>query len=237
MTWSRELHSLLMIFNGVVVPVFPTKPDGRTRLKETGVDLVDLVDPVDSSRRTWDTAPMTSDPFSLLGIPVRFRLDRDDLQRRATRMASRLHPDRAPDAIAAATCTDELATVHAAVRLLEDDLGRAEALLAMRGGPGPGEDHGLPDGFLESMLEIRMELEEAHQLDDEVGRSRLEIWAKGEWDARREAVEQLFDGDAADSVHHPGSDHLVEIRRELNRWRYSQRMLEQIDPGMNALDL
>ncbi|MDA0296931.1 MAG: hypothetical protein O3A19_10310 [Planctomycetota bacterium] len=180
---------------------------------------------------------MTSDIFSLLGIPVRFRLDRDDLQRRATRMASRLHPDRATDAIAAATCTDELATVHAAVRLLEDDLGRAEALLAIHGGPSPSEDHGLPDGFLESMLEVRMELEEAHQLDDEVGRSRLETWARGEWDARRESVERLFDGVGSDSAHRPGSSDLVAIRRELNRWRYSQRMLEQIDPGLNALDL
>ena len=180
---------------------------------------------------------MTSDPFSLLGIPVRYRLDRDDLQRRATRKASQLHPDRASDAIAAATCTDELATVHAAVRLLEDDLGRAETLLAIHGGPAPGEDRSLPDGFLESMLEIRMELEESHQRQDEAGRSRLENWAKEEWDARRGIVERLFDGDGSDPAHQPGSSDLAEIRRELNRWRYSQRMLEQIDPDMNALDL
>jgi molecular chaperone HscB len=192
---------------------------------------------LECSHQTWEHALMTTDLFVLLGIPVRFRLDREDLRRRATRLAARLHPDRASNAIAAASCTDELASVHAAVDILENDLDRAEALLKMHGGPGPAEDHGLPDGFLESMLEIRMELEEAHQLDDEVGRLRLQAWAAGEWEARRDAVERLFDGDSADSDHQPSPADRLEIRRELNRWRYSQRMLDQIDPGMNALDL
>lgn len=168
---------------------------------------------------------MITDPFALLDIERRYELDLPVIRRRLITEAARRHPDRAPDPVTAAAWTEELARRHEAAEILLDDLARAESLLALRGGPTPSEDRTLPDGFLESMLAIRMELEEAMASGDETGRSRLETWARDEWAARRRAVAELLDGGAGCEA-----DVLVQVRRELNRWRYAQRMIEQLDP-------
>lgn len=167
---------------------------------------------------------MSTDPFGILGIDPRFAIDVAVVRRRLVTEAARRHPDRAPDPVTAAAWTDELARLHEAADRLLNDLERAEVLLAMRGGPGPSDDRTLPDGFLESMLAIRMELEEAIAGGDDAGRTRLEGWARDEWAARRRAVEALLDAPDGDS-----NESMSLVRRELNRWRYAQRMLEQLD--------
>ena len=142
------------------------------------------------------------------------------------RRAARLHPDRATDPVTAAEQARELALVNEASGVLLDDIARAEILLAMHGGPGPSEDRTLPEGFLESILATRMELEEALDSGDRQGRERLADWARSEWSERRAAVASILDRDRP-----PMADDLLVVRRELNRWRYSQRMLEQIEPS------
>ena len=96
----------------------------------------------------------------------------------------------------------------------------------MHGGPGPSEDRTLPEGFLESILATRMELEEAVANGDQEGRDRLGEWARAEWAERRAAVASILDRNDP-----PVVDDLHVVRRELNRWRYSQRMLEQLEPS------
>ncbi|MAD20128.1 MAG: hypothetical protein CMJ52_08040 [Planctomycetaceae bacterium] len=179
-------------------------------------------------------SPMNDDPFSILDLPVRFDVDPDVVRRKVMRATLALHPDRATDPVQASENTSKLAAMNAAARSLENDLERAEIVLRRHGGPSPAEDRSLPDGFLESMLEVRMELASAHASGDEADRARLEEWAKSEWDARRAAVARLLEGDGD---HPPDRAALVAVRLELNRWRYAQRMLEQIDPDVNALDL
>jgi hypothetical protein len=167
---------------------------------------------------------MSESPFQILGIAPRFELDAAAIQRTLLRESARRHPDRAPDPVTAASWTDELARLNAAADLVRDDLERAEQLVLLRGGPGPSDDRRLPDGFLESMLGVRMELEEAVASGDEVGRRSLEDWGRREWAERRALVEQLLDGpEGEDAVT------LAEVRLQLNCWRYSQRMLEQLD--------
>lgn len=171
---------------------------------------------------------MTTDHFAILGLEPRFAVDAQLVRRRLVQAAARRHPDRAPDPVTAAAWTEEMARLQEAAGVILDDISRAEALLSLRGGPSPADDRTLPEGFLESMLAVRMELEEAVESGDEAGRARLETWARGEWDERRRAV-----GDILDGVDGQESESLVRVRHELNRWRYAQRMLEQVDPTRN----
>jgi hypothetical protein len=62
----------------------------------------------------------------------------------------------------------------------------------------------------------------------------LEEWARSEWNDRRSAVAALLESEDDASPDHTA---MAAVRLELNRWRYAQRMLEQIDPNVNALDL
>ena len=169
---------------------------------------------------------MSDDPFQILGIEARFEIDPADVRRRVVRRAARLHPDRATDPVTAAEQARELALVNEASGILQDDIARAELLVAMHGGPGPSEDRTLPEGFLESILATRMELEEAVASGDEDGRMRLADWARTEWAERRAAVSAILDRNDP-----PVADDLHAVRRELNRWRNSQRMLEQLEPS------
>ena len=169
---------------------------------------------------------MSEDPFEILGIQPRFVIDPADVRRRVIRRAAKLHPDRAPDPVTAAEQARELARVNEAASEVLDDIVRAEHLLSRLGGPGPSDDRTLPDGFLESMLSTRMELEEAVASGDDAGRRRLADWAREEWDARKAAVAAILDREGSFDT-----DELVLVRREINRWRYSQRMLEQLDPS------
>ncbi len=164
-----------------------------------------------------------TDPFARLGLQPRFDIDPAEVRRKVVRAAARLHPDRAADPVTAAEQATELAAINQAAGDLLDDLTRAELLLELHGGPGPAEDRSLPEGFLESMLATRLELEEAVAAADVAGRADLEAWARNEWAERRAAVATLLDGESK-----PTADRLGAARLELNRWRYSQRMLEQI---------
>ena len=168
---------------------------------------------------------MTDGPFDILGIDARFEIDPAEIRRLVVRRAARLHPDRASDPVSAAEQARELALVNEASGILLDDIARAELLVSMHGGPGPSEDRTLPEGFLESILATRMELEEVVASGDEEGRGRLAAWARTEWAERRAAVASILDRKAP-----PTADDLLAVRRELNRWRYSQRMIEQLEP-------
>ncbi|MEO1130065.1 MAG: DnaJ domain-containing protein [Planctomycetota bacterium] len=162
----------------------------------------------------------TTDPFDALGLAARFDVDDADVRRAWLKASARLHPDRTtldPDDAAA-----QLATINDAKRALEDPERRADAMLARLGGPGKGAERGLPDGFLEQMLDIRTRMEQAQAASDTTVLAELGTWAHAERERFVERVGTLFqDADAAA---------LRSIRLELNAWRYIERMIEQLDP-------
>ncbi len=174
----------------------------------------------------------TINPFDLLDLPLCYPLDRRELDRRMRRAAAKLHPDRATDPIVSAENAARLAEMHAAADLLRDDLKRADRLIDLWGGPDAAGEKSLPEGFLEEMLEIRMDLESALDAGDGQGVERLESWARQEWEARQDAVATLLQGDEP-----PTKASRSAARRELNRWRYIQRMLEQLHPSPASMDL
>lgn len=172
---------------------------------------------------------MTSDPFETLGLPRRFDLDPALVRRAWLRASGSLHPDRAGgDALDEADVARLSARLNGARRTLDDPERRADALLALLGGPAKGADQSLPDGFLMEMMRVREELESA--AGDPARLAELERWAGEQREGFIGRVGALFDG-CSES---PDAGALASIRLELNAWRYIERMLEQIHPAPDA---
>lgn len=166
---------------------------------------------------------MGSDPFDLLGLPATFDLTSEQVERGYLRRVAALHPDLAGDDGEAQARSAEL---NHARDVLRDAERRAEALLRRLGGPDKSNDKALPDGFLMDILETREAIEEAvgrGAARDPVEMERWRAWARqrrGEYIALVSARFRDAKGDGA----------LRAIRRELNAWRYIERLIEQLDP-------
>jgi len=173
---------------------------------------------------------MAFDPFATLGLPRDFKIDRAPIQRAYLTEAAKSHPDRFADPLRRREAEQRSAEVNRARVILEDDEQRAECLLALLGGPGKSEDQTLPDGFLQEILEVRQELEEARRSGDAPRRAGVERWADEQRNAHRQRVEALFDGAKGPTT----SESLRAVRHELNAWRYIERLIEQLDPDYKA---
>ena len=101
--------------------------------------------------------------FELFGLPERFAVDADDLNRRHLQLRTRMHPDRHIGLAAEQLAAEQLAArINEAYRTLSDPMLRAAYLLARRGrDPFCETDSGMPAEFLEQQLELRQRLEEA----------------------------------------------------------------------------
>lgn len=168
---------------------------------------------------------MDRDPFDVLGLPATFDLARDAVERSYLARAGRLHPDLAGGgAEGEADSQAATAELNRAARVLRDPESRANALLARLGGPAKEADKSLPEGFLASMLETRMEIEA--DAGDPAARARWEAWAVARRAEYAAACREAFGGLGATPA--PGA--LAGIRRTLNAWRYIERLIEQLDP-------
>lgn len=172
--------------------------------------------------------PAGVDPFDLLGLPARFDLEPSEIDRVWVRLAAASHPDRAGDPVAAAESARRAAELNEARSILRDPERRASRLLERLGGPGAGEERGLPPSFLEEMMELRERVEDAVADRDPTSRREIEREVVVERDARITRVAGLFvdaDGDP---------ERLREIRLELNVWRYHERLLSELRGAVSA---
>lgn len=171
---------------------------------------------------------MITDPFTLLGLPRRFDLDRTVIERAylgsITAAPSR---DTGADWGAESTASD-LEPLNAARRALLDPESRANALLALLGGPGKESDRSLPPGFLAQMMEMRERMEAA--ASDPMELAKFEAWASGQRDGHTARVAEMFRGSES-CGNAANASILKQIRMELNAWRYIERMLEQVHGG------
>lgn len=174
---------------------------------------------------------MSPDPFDVLGLPPCFALAAADLNGAYLSRASRAHPDSVNVWDAE---SDTSSALNKAREILADPERRAEALLARLGGPGPSADRILPPGFLVEIMDLREHIEAARAAV-EGSRANWQAQWHTEASRRREGhirqVAELFD--RFDSSHDLAL--LVDIRRELNVWRYTERLLEQLDAGSEAM--
>lgn len=167
------------------------------------------------------------DPFATLEVPRRFRLDERELERKFVALSSEHHPDRHTDPIAQADAAEKSSEIGHAYRILADPEQRANALLALRGGPAKESDASLPPDLLTEVMEVREALEEALEHRDEAELKRLRQWAEQQRDERLRTVGDLLEqGDPSEPMDEEAAR---RARLELNALRYAQRMLEQME--------
>jgi molecular chaperone HscB len=107
--------------------------------------------------------------FELFGLPARFNVDGEALERSYREIQSRVHPDRfahAGDAERRASL-QWTTRVNEAYRTLKDPVQRARHLLELRGVDVAFETNtAMPPEFLMQQMELREALEEAVESED-----------------------------------------------------------------------
>lgn len=172
---------------------------------------------------------MAADPYDILGLEPAFDIDTAALQRAYLERSAAIHPDHAGEGSG-----DAAAALNEARRTLDDPEQRAEALLRRLGGPGRDQDRSLPPGFLQEIMALREQIEEELASGDPARADHWDRWARQRRRGHIAEVARLFREylGAADGRGDPSL--LAAVRRELNVWRYTERLLEQIDPERAA---
>lgn len=165
---------------------------------------------------------MAFDPFAIFGLPRRFDLDAAVVQRAYLSRSANLHPDLGIEPLGDGGL--DSASLNRAKSILDDPEQRADALLVLLGGPTREAERALPDGFLMDIMETRERLDDALRSGDRAAAAELEAWAANQRAAHISTVRDRFAALPAA----PSPSQLREIRRELNAWRYIERMLEQL---------
>ena len=111
-----------------------------------------------------------SDHFQRLGLPRRFSVDPDGLERAYLALSRALHPDfHGGGSDAEFSASLELsAALNDAYNTLRDPFTRADYFLNLEGGPSTAEYKQLPPNFLAEMLEAREEVEHARSVPEKV---------------------------------------------------------------------
>jgi molecular chaperone HscB len=170
---------------------------------------------------------MAGDAFEVLGLVPRFEIDPGELQAAYLARARLVHPDHAGpgDGAGDRPADGAIAALNAARTQLADPERRANLLLARLGGPAPEADRSLPPGFLAGIMEAREELAAAQDRGDAEAVERWLHWAEARRSEHAARVGALLSSSAASHAV------LRDARRELNAWRYIERMIEQLDGG------
>ena len=164
-----------------------------------------------------------SDAFGLLGLPARFDLDPQLIERAFFDRSKELHPDRFANAPAAerVAALARATALNDAYKTLKKPIARAEYMLA-RAGVKIGDNERLDPAFLMEILELREELAEARA----AGRTSEIERLCGTMQARRktavEALPALFE-----------RDDLAGIKEQLILLRYIERYLEECDAALD----
>ncbi len=134
--------------------------------------------------------------FALFGLPERYRVDVDALDRAYRALQSEVHPDRhaAGDDARQRAALQASARVNEAYRTLKDRVGRAEYLLELHGIDAASEtDSALPFEFLERQLERREAADEAAATGDASALAALQTAVAGEAAATESRLGGLLD--------------------------------------------
>jgi molecular chaperone HscB len=108
------------------------------------------------------------DHFTLLGLPARHALDRNELDARRRDLQAKVHPDRfASEGAAAQRLAMQWAVrVNEAYQCLKDPLSRAAYLCELRGVPIDAQRNtAMPAAFLMQQMQWREELDDARTAD------------------------------------------------------------------------
>ncbi|MEO1008044.1 MAG: iron-sulfur cluster co-chaperone HscB C-terminal domain-containing protein [Planctomycetota bacterium] len=165
------------------------------------------------------------DAFAVLGLPRRFDIDQSDIEQAYMARVASAHPDAGGGGDGPG-----LEALNAAREQILDDERRARLLLELLGGSAGNAT--LPPAFLAEIMEVREDAERAYEAGDQAAIDRWLAWARDRRSAHREEVAVLF-AEADESL---DSDRAGAIADVLHRWRYVERMLEQVGQPEHAPD-
>jgi molecular chaperone HscB len=169
---------------------------------------------------------MRESPFAVLGLPVRFALQRDVLEARWKELSKAFHPDRHTQAAPSerrAALTRAVA-VNEAYRTLRDDLKRAETVLSLRA-EGPLTEVADP-ALLMEVMELRESLSEGKAAGDAVAVEALAGQVNRDAASTTAALAEALDAPLLDAP---------RAHSNLSRLRYLRRFLDEVELTREAL--
>jgi molecular chaperone HscB len=182
---------------------------------------------------------LSRDYFTFFGLERKLQIDTGVLQKRFYELSKQWHPDRfsrrpAEEQNQALEATSIL---NDGYRTLKDPVKRAEYLLAQEGFPiGEQRSKNVPPELLEEVFELNMLLEELRSGDDsqkpQLAQARenfLEML--GGVDGQLETLFARYD--AATPETETAKQALHEIRAVLNRRRYIENLIRDVDRALN----
>ena len=168
------------------------------------------------------------DPFATLGLPQRYPIDKDVLDRRYRELQQTLHPDKHASAPASerALTLRKAIEVNEAYRVLRDDERRAEALLRALGGHA-SEQAADPELLME-MMERREALSEARADKDAATVAQLSAAVAEQATAARQELAAVFDALHGQPQPASGASFLERAQALLGRLRYYRRFQDEV---------
>jgi len=177
--------------------------------------------------------------YDFFEVDRKLKLDEEDLQRRFYELSRKWHPDRfgRKSAQEQAQALEATSLLNDGYRTLRDPIKRAEYLLTEEGFPiGEQRSKEVPPELLEEVFELNMMLEELKG-GDESARPQLEN-AKQSFTAMRDEIDRELETlfaryDAAESASESARQALHEIRAALNRRRYIENLIRDVERALN----
>jgi len=188
-------------------------------------------DPFCPSCRVVQPEPSGADLFAAVGLPRRYDVDLDDLERRFRDRSRLFHPDRFARASPRERrfSLERTTRLNDAYRTLRDPRRRAGYLMKLLGHDPLADARTLHDPeFLEEQLELREGLALARERNDQRALSLLVLGARDRLAALDEEVARLF------AAPEPEPDALLAIARALARARYFENVIVEADAPLPA---
>jgi molecular chaperone HscB len=182
---------------------------------------------------------LSQDYFTFFGFERKLQIDGGALQKRFYELSKQWHPDRFSrrpieeqnQALEATSILND------GYRTLKDPVKRAEYLLAQEGFPiGEQRSKNVPPELLEEVFELNMLLEELRTGDDsqkpQLAQARENfVGMLGDVDRQLETLFARHDAAAPESEN--AKQALHEIRGVLNRRRYIENLIRDVDRALN----
>ena len=172
-----------------------------------------------------------ADHFHLFGLPRRYDIDEKSLHDSYIALSRHAHPDyHVEDAPEVQSLSMTVSSqVNQAFRTLSDPVRRAAYLLELLGGPSSADDKSVPEGFLETMMMMQEELQDARAAADEEALGRLGNVLRTQQDGLMKRVAGLYaELDEAVPCEATRQDLLHQLRKQLNAVAYVRKLLSQV---------
>ena len=176
--------------------------------------------------------------FEFYGFDRKLSLNDEALKKRFYELSRQWHPDRftRKGAEESRLAEENTSLINDGYRVLRDPVKRAEYLLSEEGFPiGEQRSKDVPPELLEEVFELNMALEEMRD-GDESARTQLES-ARENFAGMRAGIDGELNSlfakyDASDSESETALQALHEIRGVLNRRRYIENLLRDVEQAL-----